>query len=226
MIKKILLSSVQAKSSFWRRLLFFFFPPRCVSCGEIGFGLLCPCCQQELKEDFSPKKFLAFGGNAYADTMMSLFSYQSHPAQKLILLWKRMDHPELSLIFLPYMEKAYQKQGLKKAPLVTFLPRRNEAKWMRGFDQAEKIATAVSQRMEISLEKLLFRRGHSKQQHSLPREKREANVAGVFRPTRKLEGETVLLVDDIVTSGASTKEAARVLKKAGAQKVFVFTLSH
>lgn len=215
----------QEKSAFRGRLLFFFFPPKCAVCGEIGYGLLCPRCEEELKEAFSPKHFLSYGGNAYADAMTSLFSYQAYAPKKLILLWKKMDHPEFFVIFSPYIQKWYRKHPLKQ-PVVTYLPRRKEAKREKGFDQAEKFAAVLSRSLNIPMETLLIRQGRSKSQHSLPREKRQGNVAGAFRPNRKLTGETVLLVDDIVTSGASAKEAARVLKKAGAQKVFVLSLAH
>ncbi len=217
--------AIQEKSSFRERLLFFLFPPKCTVCGEMGYGLLCPRCEEELKEAFLPERFLASGGNGYADSMTSLFPYEAYAPKKLLLLWKRLDHPRLSAIFLPYIQKWQRKQLSLKDPVITYLPRRKAAKWKMGFDQAEKIALLVSRSMNSPLKTLLIRQGYSKSQHSLPTEKRQANVAGAFRPVRALAGETVLLIDDIVTSGASAKEAARVLKKAGAQKVFVLCLA-
>jgi len=218
--------SSNLKSSFSGRLLFFFYPPKCAACGEVGYGLLCPRCEQALKEAFEPKLFLSNGGNGYADTMTSLFSYQCYEAKKLILLWKKLNHPELTSVFCPLIQQWYREQKRINCTVVTFIPRRKSAKWKHGFDQAEKIAAGLSAALDLPLEKLLRRHGFSKSQHSLPTEKRRANVAGAFRPNRKLRGETVLLVDDIVTSGASAAEAARILKKAGAQKVFVLCLAH
>lgn len=219
--------SSQEKSSFYGRLLFFLFPPKCAVCGEVGYGLLCPHCENELKAAFSPQRFLSDGGNAYADTMTCLFPYRIKSAKRLILLWKRLDHPDLSLIFAPYFKSWYRKQKQIKTPLVvTYLPRRKESRWLFGLDQAEKIAVSLAETLYLPMEQLLYRHGFSKRQHSLPRDQRQANVAGAFRPKRQLTGEVVLLVDDIVTTGASAKEAARVLKKAGAQKVFVLSIAH
>lgn len=224
-MKNISSQSSPEKSFFQERLLSFFFPPRCAVCGEPGYAPLCPLCEKAMADAFQPKAFLAYGGNGYADKMNSLFPYRKRAPKKLILLWKSRDLEELPQIFLPYIQKWYGKEKIK-APIVTFIPRRQAAKWKNGFDQAEKLALSLANGLNLPFEALLSRHGFSRKQHNLPREKRQKNVAGVFRPKRPLAGETILLVDDIVTSGASAREAARVLKNAGAQKVFVFSLAH
>lgn len=214
------------KSTLRGRLLFFFFPPKCAVCGEMGFSPLCFDCRRSLEDTFSPKAFLAAGGNGFADGMTSLFPYEAPVAKRLIWQWKSNDFPDLPYIFLPYIRTWYKSWKGPGPDVVTFVPRRQEEKRKNGFDQARCLADALSEELHLPLEPLLFRRGRSKRQHDLPREQRQKNVAGVFHPARSLAGETVLLVDDIVTSGASAKECARVLKLAGAQKVFVLSLAH
>lgn len=217
-------SDPNEKSTLKGRLLFFFFPPKCALCGETGVFPLCEACREEVEKAFSPERFLAYGGNGYADEIHALFPYKS-VAKHLVWQWKVRDLPDFYYLFRPFIQKWYEKQT-KRPAVVTFVPRRQAEKRKNGFDQAERLASAVEAALGIPTEKLLLRHGRCKVQHKLPREKRHGNVFGIFRATKALDGETVLLVDDIVTSGASCKECCRILKKAGAQRVVVLSLTH
>lgn len=93
-------------------------------------------------------------------------------------------------------------------------------------DQAECLARLFAALRGLSFEPLLKRQGRPRPQKKLSAAKRRANVVGTFAPLRAMEGETVLLIDDIVTTGSSVSECARVLKRAGAQRVIVLCLAH
>lgn len=217
----------EEKQSFGERLLFFFFPPKCALCGRVGWEELCPECEERVREDFDPKRFLAAGGNGFADEMLRLFPYESEAVKPLLFSWKRDDYEDLRHIFSHYIrEAAKRKLFPTKVDLITFAPRRRSARLQAGFDQAESLARTVAEELEIPFETLLSRRAFSRAQHKLKGEKREKNVKDAFSSTRPLEGETVLLIDDIVTTGASVKECARILKKSGAMKVFVLCIAH
>ncbi len=218
--------SKEEKLSLKKRLLFFFFPPKCASCGECGWEGLCPRCRERVEKAFSPKQFLARGGNGFADRMLSLFPYEVPEVKRMLLDWKRNDFHDLHLIFGEYLERAaWKKSFYRNIDLVTFAPRRASARRYAGFDQAEQMAKEVSQRLNIPFEPLLSRHGFSRSQHKLPSRLREKNVHGVFRPLRPLHGETVLLIDDIVTTGASARECARILKGCGAMRVYILSLA-
>lgn len=208
-------------------LVHLLFPPRCALCGLIGEENLCPDCQKELDALFQPKKFLAHGGNGFADEMICLFAYSEPKVQKLLYDWKNIDYLDLHHIFSQYMAKAVKK-NLFPSPIhkISYLPRRNYARRTAGFDQAEKIAQELGKILEIPVEPLLRRRGYSKPQRKAPFKDREKNVKGKFVTRKSLAGETVLLVDDIVTTGETAKEGARILKEAGAMKVYIFSLAH
>lgn len=215
------------KKDWFSSVLRFFFPPKCAACKTCGFEGLCPACKERVEEDYFPKRYLASGGNGFADGMLSLFPYESESVLPLLFEWKRENYNDLPGIFGEYVARAAKEtEYFREIDLVTFAPRRRWARFSAGFDQAEELAKEISRRLEIPLETLLARRGFSLAQHRMRGEQRERNVHGVFRPLRSLEGETVLLVDDIVTTGASVKECARVLKQCGAMKVFVFSLAH
>ncbi len=224
-MKKI--QSKEEKNPIVRALLFFFFPPKCVSCQSVGYEGLCPACIQEVEAAFAPKKYLALGGNGYADEMMAMFPYDHRRIQRMLFDWKRADYTDLREILGEYMERTSRQKGFWKGiDVVTFAPRRKSARNKAGFDQAEELAKEFSRRCHIPYESLLQRRGFSQPQHRMKGDRREDNVKGAFVPTRELEGETVLLIDDIVTTGASVRECARILKQKGAMKVFVLSLAH
>jgi ComF family protein len=97
---------------------------------------------------------------------------------------------------------------------------------VRGYDQAELLAAEVSRRLALPLVgRALVRRRHTAPQAGLSPASRRQNVAGSFLVTRakKVRGQTVLLVDDVLTTGATADACSRALAEAGARRVFVLT---
>jgi ComF family protein len=87
----------------------------------------------------------------------------------------------------------------------------------RGYNQAAEIARSLSpNRMELNL---CVRERDTPPQMELPFGARQRNVRGAFRCTRALDGESVAVVDDVMTTGATLDEIARTLKAAGARRV-------
>jgi ComF family protein len=97
----------------------------------------------------------------------------------------------------------------------------------RGFNQADLLAAPLARRLNVPLARLLQRVKSTPNQAGLTHAKRRANVAGAFRVNSRadLRGKRVLLVDDVLTTGATAGAAAAVLKKAGAKHVTVLTLA-
>jgi ComF family protein len=97
----------------------------------------------------------------------------------------------------------------------------------RGFNQAEILARVVGKRLQRPvLRKTLRRIRPTLPQTGKPRE-RVRNVRGAFAVgnPEKIKDRTFLLVDDVLTTGATVNECAKVLMKAGAQRVLVYTLA-
>jgi len=86
---------------------------------------------------------------------------------------------------------------------------------------AELLAAAVARRLDLPLERRLEKCRETERQSRLPFARREGNVRGAFRPRGDSEAP-VLLVDDVVTSGATARECARQLRAAGAPDVVVW----
>ena len=101
----------------------------------------------------------------------------------------------------------------------------------RGFNQAEQIARAALKQLNRPALKLatrlLHRRRATESQTGLSDHQREQNVRGAFLVTaaEQITGEDVVLVDDVFTTGATVSECARVLRREGADRVFVVTVA-
>ena len=118
-------------------------------------------------------------------------------------------------------------QKLKKTDypvdVVTWVPTGFLRKRKRTYDQVELIAREVAWQMELPAEKLLRKTRNNRKQSSLRGKKARAkNVAGAYAAVdgAAIEGKRILLIDDIVTTGATVSEAAGVLKAAGAKAVY------
>ena len=98
----------------------------------------------------------------------------------------------------------------------------------RGFNQSEVLAEGISRAMEISLAKdILKRKKNTKDQTYLNAQQRAENVKGAFvvRQPERVSGKNVILVDDVMTTGATLNECARMLQKVGATGILAATLS-
>jgi len=215
------------KRSLKETLLFFFFPPRCVLCGERGYEKLCPACRRHFDAVFSPRSFLCRGGNAYADEMISLFPYSDPFVKRLVFQWKNRNTDDLREIFGHYLEEWAEKSALpSRIHRIVYSPRRKSAIRRTGIDQARELAKDAARRFNLPFSPLLKRIRFSLPQHKTKDEKRRQNVDGVFVCRESLSGENILLIDDIVTTGATAIECAKILKQSGAMKVFVLCLCH
>ncbi len=98
----------------------------------------------------------------------------------------------------------------------------------REFNQAERLAGHLARATGIPLETRLLRRvRHTRTQTLLSREERLSNMRRAFavKRGRRLNGERIVLVDDVLTTGATTSACAHILRKAGAARVCVWTVA-
>jgi ComF family protein len=100
-------------------------------------------------------------------------------------------------------------------------------KWQRGFNQSDLLAREIGKKWGVPVRSLIRRRKATRSQAGLTNAKRRLNMSGAFATTRgkSLAGMRVLLVDDVVTTGATASACARVLKRAGAAHVALLALA-
>jgi ComF family protein len=101
-------------------------------------------------------------------------------------------------------------------------------RWSRGYNQAAALARRLASGLQISLYERWLRRVRSTPFQTGGREARRGNVRGAFRAANdpRLRGQTILLVDDVLTTGSTASVAARALRDAGATRVVVAVLAH
>lgn len=162
------------------------------------------------------------------DAAIRLGNYEGK-LRDLCLSFKSI-HNELLGKALAGLLMQYQGDALRAvdADVIVSVPLHFFRRVVRGFNQAESVARRLA--CELNLphrSRILKRIRRTKPQSELKREQRRDNVQGAFRATAdaKLRGATVLLVDDILTTGATCSEAARALKVAGAARVVVAVIA-
>jgi ComF family protein len=114
--------------------------------------------------------------------------------------------------------------------LLVPVPLHRSRRRSRGFNQAELIARAALKQLPHRIElvsELLIRRRETISQVGLSREERIENMRGAFRVSdrARLKGRNIIVVDDVMTTGTTLSECARVLKKAGANQVWAATVA-
>ena len=203
------------------------FPPKCPFCRRVlkdPRAPLCSKCQPALpwlekKEAFRKVEHTAgcWSPLVYKDAVRDCvhrYKFTPVPAygQPLGLLVAQcvLDNPEIA------------------PDIVTWTPLSRKSLKKRGFDQARLLAETVGEELSLPVESVLEKIRETKQQSLLdtPAE-RKANALGayVLRPGVDVTGKKILLVDDVVTSGATLSACARVLKQAGAAEVWCVTLA-
>jgi ComF family protein len=158
------------------------------------------------------------------DAVVPLGPYAG-PLREAVLQMKRPRHDALSMAVgrLLAEERRDALAGFA-ADLIVPVPMHWRRRWSRGKNSPELLALCLSKSLRIPVRhRLLVRHRHTEPQSHQTPSGRFRNVAGAFRVRRakSLENARVLLVDDILTTGATCSAAARVLKKAGASFVAV-----
>lgn len=113
----------------------------------------------------------------------------------------------------------------KQADGVCFVPMTKKDERKRGYNQAELLAKSLSERLNIPLLKgALTKTRQTEQQKSLTKTERENNLKGCFKADKAtVDGKTLILVDDVLTTGATTEAVCTELKKRGAARIYFVT---
>jgi ComF family protein len=116
----------------------------------------------------------------------------------------------------------------QEADLILPVPLHRRRQWERGFNQSEMLARLLAQDVRKLFQRgLLIRVRNTPSQTGLSRRQRRLNVEGAFevRKPARVKNKACLLVDDVLTTGATLNETATVLKRWGARKILVLTLA-
>ena len=195
-----------------------FIPARgcCRVCGrdapDLDYEFLCEDCRASRPRFDRAAASLRFEGEARR--MMLTFKFNRH-------LWLRDD-------FVDFLEGTLRARfKVEEIDLITPMPSTPWHRFDRGYNQCEYLARKLAARAGRPFAKRVVKRvGSPQRQARLPEEERRENVKGTFKACRAeaVKGRTVLVVDDIMTTGSTLGECAGELKAAGAVRVWCLTL--
>lgn len=193
----------------------------CKECaGRVSFndGTTCPVCGRRTKAEGMCLECKAHSP-AY-DRAVSAMIYEDGGAA-VILKFKRGG----AYLKDYFAELLAPKCGcFDDADGVCYIPMTRRAERERGYNQAELLAKELAKRLHLPVVNALEKIKDTGEQKSLTRREREDNLRGCFRAERKIvAGRKLILTDDVMTTGATLEEAARILKKRGAAKVYAVT---
>ncbi|MBI2056078.1 MAG: hypothetical protein HYT37_01755 [Candidatus Sungbacteria bacterium] len=161
----------------------------------------------------------------------SPFSYRDPKIRTLIhdLKYKRMRviAPLFAAVLQDYF--SYYAVSLPDDAFLIPIPLHTKRRRLRGFNQAELIAKPLAEGLRCAfLPAMLVKTKKTKPQVGLLAEERRENMHGSFLTANagKIAGKTVVLVDDVKTTGTTLEEAAYMLKRAGAARVWAVTVAH
>lgn len=191
----------------------------CRICGRAVAGLageyLCEDCDRRATRPHFDRAASAVRFEDRAREMLLAFKFNRH-------LWLRDDLAD-------WLEAAARARfDLAAVDVVLPMPVTAFHRLDRGYNQSAYLAKVLAERIARRFtDGVLARQGHPKRQSELQEEERRANVKGTFAVRRPelVRGRTVLVVDDVMTTGATLSECARSLKDAGAAHVWCVTVA-
>lgn len=212
------------------------FPARCGGCSRLGSAWcveceaqtqplaapLCPHCGYPLPEPQAecpacmPPKFAFVSARAWG-------SYQGALRRAILKLKHKRNAPLGTALGARLTEQYPASWRAETVVPVPLSPRRLA---QRGYNQVELFARPLAQQLGLPLAgDLLRRQRETRPQMDLDLQQRWANVNDAFTASPQAQGRRLLLVDDILTTGATLHAAARALRAAGAHSVYVLTLA-
>ena len=203
------------------------FPPKCPYCQTIltqPRAAACGRCQQTLPW------LVGEEGKRRVDFTEGCFSALSYDGRvpEAVRRYKFRRVRAYCIPFGAVMAQSLRDHLPEKADLVTWCPLSKKRLQERGFDQAHLLAKEVGRQLSLPVAGTLRKIRHTQPQSSLEEESaRRANARGAYAmgPGADVKGKVVVLVDDVVTSGATISECAALLRMAGAASVYGLTLA-
>lgn len=211
----------------WQKVLDLFYPPRCVFCGRLlkeGEEDACKECRSVLPvtEGLESEK-----RNGQFDRCVAPFFYTGL-VRESFHRYKFQGYSGYASAYGRWMSQCVEDELGEPFDVVTWAPLSRERLRERGYDQARLLAREVARSRGMKEERLLEKVRDTPAQSGLSgSQSRWDNVRGAYRlaPGEDVSGLCVLLVDDIVTTGATLSECAEILKSAGAKRVLCAVLA-
>lgn len=208
-----------------KRLLSVLFPPKCVLCRKLLSKEqtdLCPDCRSNAPEFPGSKMKLSFLAQ-----WTGIWYYKENVRQSL-LRYKFGGRRSYAAAYGRLLAMKLQRMGWEDANFVTWIPISRQRRFRRGFDQSQRIAQVVARELALPLAATAKKIRHTKPQSLMgDAAHRRANILGAYQviDPALVKDKRILLIDDIITTGATASECSRVLLTAGAKEVKLATVA-
>lgn len=206
-------------------LLDWLYPEKCVLCGRVLQRQeldLCHACRTEAPDCTRFRAKFPF-----ISQWIALWRYEGNVRSSLHR-YKFYGHRVYAKSYGRLLAMRLLTEEMTDFDILTYVPVSRKRLRRRGYDQVQLFAEAVAAELNVPCRPTLEKFRHNRQQSMIVGDaQRRANVLGVYRVLQEAElsGKRVLLLDDIVTTGATASECARVLLTAGAKEVHLAVLA-
>ena len=209
----------------WKeRIEAVFIPQRCLFCDDvIPCGVsLCPKCRAACRPHLSP-----YPGDDVLDGFFSAYPHTG-PARDRVLELKFRNQPEhavpMGRLLWEFSQEFFQE---RRVDVVSYVPMYPEDRRERGYNQSRLLAESFALQAGLPMRALLRKTVRTKKQHDLSGEERRQNLkkAYTLREGAEVKGKSLLLIDDVITTGSTVRECAALLKSHGAEQVWALSFT-
>lgn len=222
------------------------YPPACFLCKERVdmFGYICASCWKKIDFISHPMCEVCSHPLPYAETGVTECAAcirQAPPYQKARVLFSYTEHSKTLIHQFKYKDKTHlaphlakwclqaREDILEEIDLIAPVPLHRYRLIARRYNQSALLCSFLSKEIEVEAKNdLLIRTRHTRPQSGLTRNQRKKNVQGVFtfnhRYLEEIQDKKILLIDDVITTGATIHACTKTLLKAGAKEVNVLAL--
>jgi ComF family protein len=205
------------------QLLDLLYPPKCAFCQKLTQDgrMLCPACEKTIART---------GADAARRDIPNLALclsplYYTGAVRRSLQRYKFRGAAAYYRVYAELMTACLREQG-GEYDRVSWVPLSRRRLHERGYDQARLLAEEVARQIDLPCERLLYKtKNNRRQSNTRSMRERFDNVKGVYTCCGAPAGKRILLIDDIVTAGATLSEAAGVLLNAGAKSVTGLTVA-
>jgi ComF family protein len=204
----------------------YFVCPECLTQTALYSGFYCPFCRKRVPSSESPECTPYCRTQSKIRAVFSLSEYSNPSVKELIHQFKFNGVREIGETFGAELAEKLSRSGadFEENFIIIPIPLHKKSMRRRGFNQSEILARTISEKLSVPLLTgvLVKTKTTPHQTETKNRHERLENLVGAFEITDKEEvsGKNIILVDDIITTGATLTECAKVLKRSGAKNIY------
>lgn len=190
------------------------YPPKvsCIIC-ESEFIGLCPLCKSKIQKVKENEDILSYG-------------YYNGVLKKLILEFKYNKNFVAGSILSEFLYEIIKNNNID-IDCIVFIPSSKKALKDRGFNQCEYLAKELKKSLNINICKDIIKNKNTREQKLLSKEERLKNIKGAFslKTDKNIKNKKLLLIDDVMTTGATLYECKKLLMENGATSIKMLTVA-